>query len=191
MQALWKGRVCALLYCPNCQKPAQGTSKQFCIYCGTRCVDTPDPAVRKKKIRNGIIIVIGLSLIPVSFLFYIFTTFGQDSYTPSVQNSYTKTVNLKRIYSDYCSPTYAKVGSDGSYLSIDTNPNDIDDYTVDGSIEAIVFVNIALGLPEYLLDDMSKTTALMGRQTETFDEITVSWSYHPNKGLEVTYKVRR
>ena len=96
--------------------------------------------------------------------------------------------DFKSIYNACCSSTYATVGADGSYLSIDTNPYDIDDYTVSGSIQAIVFVNTALGLPDYVLDDMSSTTALMGRQTATFDDVTVSWSYHPDKGLEVIYK---
>ena len=40
---------------------------------------------------------------------------------------------------------------------------------------------------------MGKTTALMGRQSETFSDVglTVSWSYHPDNGLCVTYKVIR
>ena len=96
--------------------------------------------------------------------------------------------DFKAIYNTYCSSTYATVGSDGSYLSIDTNPYDLDDYTVSGSIQAIIDVNSALGLPDYVLDDMGSTTAIMGRQTATFDDVTVSWSYHPDRGLEVTYK---
>ena len=96
--------------------------------------------------------------------------------------------DFKAIYNTYCSSTYATVGSDGSYLSIDTNPYDLDDYTVSGSLQAIIDVNSALGLPDYVLNDMGSTTALMGRQTATFDDVTVSWSYHPDSGLEVTYK---
>ena len=37
--------------------------------------------------------------------------------------------NLKNVYTKYCSPTYAELGSDGSYLSIDTNPYNLDEYT--------------------------------------------------------------
>lgn len=100
--------------------------------------------------------------------------------------------DFKAIYDKYCSSTYATVGSDGSYLSIDTNPYDIDDYTTTGSIQAIIDVNSALGLPDYVLDDMGSTTAMMGRQSEDFSDlgISVSWSYHPDKGLEVTYKAK-
>lgn len=111
---------------------------------------------------------------------------------PSLPDSLTVTVksgpDFKSIYDTYCSSAYATVGADGSYLSIDTNPYDIDDYTESGSIQAIISVNTALGLPDYVLDDMSSTTAMMGRQTAAFDDVTVSWSYHPDRGLEVTYK---
>lgn len=107
-----------------------------------------------------------------------------DSLTVTVKSG----PDFKSIYDTYCSSAYATVGADGSYLSIDTNPYDIDDYTESGSIQAIISVNTALGLPDYVLDDMSSTTAMMGRQTAAFDDVTVSWSYHPDRGLEVTYK---
>ena len=100
--------------------------------------------------------------------------------------------DFKSVFDKYCSSTYASVGSDGSYLSIDTNPYDIDEYVASGSIQALRDVNDALGLPDYILDDMGSTTALMGRQSEDFPDlgITVSWSYHPDSGLEVTYKAK-
>lgn len=104
---------------------------------------------------------------------------------------YDNTIDLKMIYSFFCSSTYAYVGKDGSYLIIDTNPYDIYDYSSETACEEIVKVNIILGLPAYVINEMSETTALMGRQTETFTDIgiSVSWSYHPQNGLEVMYKV--
>lgn len=33
-----------------------------------------------------------------------------------------------------------------------------------------------------------ETNALMGRQREENDKYRVSWTYHPNRGLEVTYE---
>lgn len=98
--------------------------------------------------------------------------------------------DFKTIYAKYCSSTWASVGSDGSYLSIDTNP-----YNLDGkgiaymeSYYAIKNVNEELCLPESLLEEMISTTSLMGRQTEEYEDVTVSWSYHPDNGLEITYK---
>lgn len=99
--------------------------------------------------------------------------------------------DFQAIYKQYCDSRYASVGSDGSYLSIDTNPKDSPSYNnYPGAQKAVIAVNNALGLPESLLKDMSETSALMGKQTESFPSlgITVSWSYHPDYGLEIVYK---
>ena len=104
--------------------------------------------------------------------------------------------DLEAIYDEYCSPSWADLGSDGSYLFVDTNPYDEDDgdytymFVVNNAIEDI---NEALGLPESLNNDMDQTTWSMGKQKETFEDIgiDVSWTYHPDKGLEVTYKLIR
>ena len=110
-----------------------------------------------------------------------------DSLTVTVKSG----PDFKGLYNKYCNSTWASYGSDGSYLSIDTNPYDWDD---DGlayveAYYAIEDINNALGLPSSLMNDMGETTGADGKQTETFGDITVSWKYHPDKGLEVTYKV--
>lgn len=97
---------------------------------------------------------------------------------------------FKALYYQYCDSTWADYGLDGSYLSIDTNPYDWDD---DGlaypeAYTAIAAVNDALGLPSSLFNDMGQTTGADGKQSETFGDVTVTWKYHPDKGLEVTYK---
>ena len=101
-------------------------------------------------------------------------------------------VNFNTLYDKYCSSVWATLGSDGSYLLIDTNPFDRDDdgLAYPAAYEAIKKVNNALGLPDSLISEMEKTTALDGRQSQSFDKkgITVAWKYHPDKGLEVTYK---
>ena len=90
--------------------------------------------------------------------------------------------------------------ADGSYLKIDTNPydKDIDDMTyVDAtlfydiqsdSLDGIQFINKKLGFTDAVYTKMLETTALMGRQTEENNKYRVSWSYHPDKGLEVMYE---
>ena len=52
-------------------------------------------------------------------------------------------------------------------------------------------MNRKIGLPDSLYNDMIQTTWSMGKQQETYESIgiKVSWTYHPNKGLEVTYKL--
>ena len=85
------------------------------------------------------------------------------------------------------------MGSDGSYLSLDTNPFDRDDDGIayPAAYTAMGEVNKALGLPDSLKAEFGETTGADGKQTEDFPEqgVTVSWKYHPDKGLEVTYKI--
>ena len=104
-------------------------------------------------------------------------------------------VDLKKVYDD-CDLMWpwANCGSDGSYIAIDTNPYDVDDgdYTYSSTaFSAVKRVNDELGLPSYLINEMSRVNALQGRQTEKFEDagIEVSYSYHPDHGLEVTYKL--
>ena len=98
--------------------------------------------------------------------------------------------NLKTVC-DKCEvkSSYASVAADGSYLSIDTNPKDIDDYIDAEAYFSISNVNAALGIPDSLMATMNRTRAIDGTQSETFDNIKVSWSYHPDNGLEVVYQV--
>lgn len=91
-------------------------------------------------------------------------------------------------------------GSDGSYLKIDTNPYDRDvddlDYgqqilfwdTSDDSCDAIEYCNKELGFTEAVFERMLETTSLMGLQTAESSRYTVSWTYHPDNGLEVMYE---
>lgn len=83
------------------------------------------------------------------------------------------------------------LASDGSYLRADTNVYNLDDYSNYAIWQSILDVNEKLGLPESLKSDMETTSALMGRQHQTFSNIglEVSWTYHPDKGIEVTYKL--
>ncbi len=105
-----------------------------------------------------------------------------------------KLPDLQAIYDELCKSAWADIGSDGSYLSVDTNPYNKDDgdwsylFTVNSAIKDI---HEKLGLPESLYQDMNKTTWSMGKQEEIFENLglRVTWTYHPDKGLEVTYKL--
>lgn len=91
------------------------------------------------------------------------------------------------IYNTYLDSSYASVAQDGSYLEIDTNPNDYDDYSDVNAIQGLVNVIYLLDLPDSLIREMSSTRALDGRLSKTYDEVSVSWSYHPDNGLEVLF----
>ena len=56
--------------------------------------------------------------------------------------------------------------------------------------DSIEKLNKALGLPDWLYEEMLRTRALDGRQKEDFDNIAVTWSYHPDQGMEVIYRTK-
>ena len=47
-----------------------------------------------------------------------------------------------------------------------------------------------LGLPDSLFEDMTMTNALMGKQSEEYENYVVEWSYHPDNGLDVIFKIK-
>lgn len=97
--------------------------------------------------------------------------------------------SFQTIYYNLLDSSYASLAADGSYLLIDTNPNDYDDYSDEEAIQGLYYTLAALGLPDSLIQKMGSTRALDGRQSEEYDGLEVSWSYHPNKGLEVLFSI--
>ncbi|MBQ8429602.1 MAG: Ig domain-containing protein [Clostridia bacterium] len=102
-----------------------------------------------------------------------------------------KAPDFKALYNALSNDYGWTLGSDGSYLSADTNVFDLDDYSASSILYEIKDMNKKIGLPDSLYNDMIQTTWSMGKQQETFENIgvKVSWTYHPDKGLEVTYKL--
>ena len=82
-----------------------------------------------------------------------------------------------------------ELSEDGSFVSVDTNPSDIDDYFVTDSFDAVETFNEKLGFPGYVWEDMLHTSSADGKQTESCGQIEVTWKYHPDRGLEATYKL--
>lgn len=99
-------------------------------------------------------------------------------------------IDLEELYEEYCEPEFATLAADGSSLLIDTNPYDRSSSKYeDEAIEAIYNVNEALGLPDSVISKMSETRAIDGMQTYEGDGIELSWTYHPDNGLEVLYSL--
>lgn len=99
---------------------------------------------------------------------------------------------------DECVHIAGMVSGSGDYFTIDTYPDAYEnmDSTVrslllpgaqENALEAIRYANEELGFGGYVYSNMMETSALMGRQSETNGKYTVSWTYHPDDGLEVTY----
>lgn len=104
--------------------------------------------------------------------------------------------------SDECLQIAGTLSRDEDYFTIDTYPAFLEslESTSAGAaailapeyqanaLEAIQYANEELGFNSFVYSKMLETTALMGRQSEENDKYKVSWTYHPDDGLEVTYE---
>ena len=95
--------------------------------------------------------------------------------------------NFSTMYADIADESWCTIASDGSYMRIDTNPWDIDDYSDYTAYLKIEAVNKDLGFSAAVFDDMGSTRALDGKQTAESSKAIATWRYHPDNGLEVTY----
>ena len=92
-----------------------------------------------------------------------------------------------------------KIGDNGKWMKVDSNPTDTDSddmldfqkrhlyYVTD---DLIKYTNSQLGFSDLVYEDMQTTTWSMGVQSAESKKATVKWTYHPDKGLEVTYTLK-
>lgn len=98
-----------------------------------------------------------------------------------------------------CVQIAGMVTSGKGYFTLDTDPDDWENMdpvlkallisdVQQNTLDAIRYANEELGFNGSVYNKMMETTALMGRQTEENSKYKVSWTYHPDDGLEVTYE---
>jgi hypothetical protein len=73
------------------------------------------------------------------------------------------------------------LGDGGTTLTFDMQGKD---ESTGGSIKDIACIFAALHIPAKVTSHIDQTTSMDGRQSENWDDITVSWSYHPDRGLD-------
>lgn len=73
------------------------------------------------------------------------------------------------------------VADEGRSLTFDMKGND--DYSGE-RITDLTCVFAALDMPSAVVSHMDQTTSMDGRQSESWGDLTVSWSYHPDRGLD-------
>ena len=191
--------------CSKCGSENMADAK-YCVNCGNNLVeevvnknqevievlDHTDSSGKEKKKKTIMIVVIVFLLICV---FALLNSNGKNNESDYVDYEDEDVVvedsgyeyDFEAIYDEYLDSSYAKVGADGSYLSIDTNPDGYSDYSNDDAVEGVVQTIYALDLPSSLIEELSSTRALDGRLSKTYGNITVSWSYHPDNGLEILF----
>lgn len=104
--------------------------------------------------------------------------------------------NFVTLYSKWSNEKWFSVSDDGTWMRFDSNPNDDDDEDFYKFYDSFLAVNEhlqtvleELGYNSAVYVKMNETTWSMGKQTASTDTTTVSWTYHPDKGLEVLFEV--
>ena len=116
--------------------------------------------------------------------------FNFDTVTSNVLLEAKWQVNFKDMFPSY-SGLGVDIASDGSYMELDTNPYDIDDFFLSTVLAKIEEANEKLGFSNSLYQKMISTTALQGRQSDSNEYVSVEWTYHPDNGLCVIYEIKK
>lgn len=91
-------------------------------------------------------------------------------------------------YSSFVGEKWCTMGDDGTWMKLDTNPYDMDNYNMTSVQLLIETVNDELGFSGAVYQEMCETRAVDGRQSASNGKYEVSWTYHPDRGLEVLYQ---
>jgi len=194
------------LFCPRCGTPKGGIKKNVCGKCGAELQDGQEfcpkcgqkaGVVIESRVNNAISqfnaginqanqkskkkipIIVGIVAVVVTIAVILAIVIGGS-----------KGKDFNKMFSDISSESWCTIASDGTWMKIDTNPYDIDDYTDTTAYYKIKEINSKLGFSSSLFEEMGQTRALDGRQNASCNKYEVSWSYHPDNGLEVMYKLK-
>lgn len=181
-------------FCPKCGTPRNGKEKMYCAKCGAEMKEgqdfcpkcgqrVSDQSAVKVPPKKGIVVVCAVIAVAAAcagaFLFS--------------RKSAPKGPDFFQLNDEYGNILWSEVGDDGTYLTIDTNPFDVEDKGIAYPLAYSAIKNIStnIGLPESFINDIEHTSGTDGKQSQTFEEqgIIVSWKYNPNMGLEMTYKL--
>lgn len=190
-------------FCPKCGTPKSVLKQNVCGRCGAELQDgqafcpkcgqkvgfaVDDGAQNTNTKKKKMTLVIAAAAVAAVIIILIAVSGG------------TGKKDFHELYSDIAGMSWCTIPSDGSYMKIDTNPwdTDSDDLTlvdyesyIMPANEAIERINKELGFSDALLEKMNTTTWSQGRQTDSNDKYTVTWTYHPDKGLEVMYEFKK
>lgn len=169
--------------CPACLTPFEG-EQMFCAKCGVArpVINTNAPAVtaapQQKKSAAPLIIgiVAGVAALFIAAVVIIFVMVGL-----------TGNRDFNDMYSDISSNSWCTIADDGTWMKLDTNPYDIEDSFNTQAWTQIKTVLDDLGFASAVSEEMMETRSIDGRQSASADGYEVSWSYHPDDGLEVLF----
>lgn len=194
-------------FCPNC-----GTEIS-----GTHSIEKSNDLAKKKNIKIAVIaggiLIIALVVILLAYFIFIPSSKYNKALDALDKGNYDESIKILTELGDYkdakakkqeaesmkrfvdlkaslqyaynlCTADGTSLAADGMSITVDSK----DEYDKKG-VADIVTIATYLNLPDSLLNEMSNTNALMGKQSETYGNIQVSWSYHPDYGLDVIFKI--
>lgn len=82
----------------------------------------------------------------------------------------------------------SQIGDGGYTLTVNNKGND--DFTGISTVD-LACLQKALHTPSSVVSHLDQTTSMDGRQTETWGVLTESWSYHPDRGLDAVFTVKK
>jgi hypothetical protein len=161
------------MFCQKCGKQ-NSTEASFCVGCGSPmggevvAGDSPDTIVLKPNRSKKIILSALVVCLIAAAGFYFLVSKKQNEVLSDAVNS-CKVGGQVHLAEDHKS------------LTFDGSPND--DYV------GLRCILTALKAPSTILDRMSNTTALMGSVSGNWSGISVSWTYHPDNGLDCYFEL--
>lgn len=102
--------------------------------------------------------------------------------TPTPTSTTVKTSTALQVAARACIYQGIEVLDDGAALYFDMEGEDSDSGT--GTWDDYECLLDELGAPESLAMKMGDTSANDGKQTDEFDGFEITWSYHPDNGLD-------
>ena len=196
-------------YCPNCGTKYSDPTSSISIQ------DSPEnEPVAIQKNRKPLLVALAIILLLVGGYFIYSALSKPNIETPNIETPNIERPNLEMMVEDfvkshdYCRyyvygemgmPSCIKIGSNGDWIKIDSNPTNLENNVFNKS-ELEVYNDVAgfinryfinnLGFSSVVIEKQNNTSYSMGYQTAESDLATAEWIYHPDKGLEVTYTLK-
>ena len=182
--------------CARCQALLQ-PGKAFCTECGLK-----DEFFKEKKTNLFVgkkkQIILGVAIVAiVAVIVSLAMNLNQNSSDTNSKKEDDKKaesgINFKEKFAEYEGEEWCEFAEDGSWMKIDTNPND------EGITQDIIGlglylemeipeINKELGFPDSVNQKMIGTTYNDGLLEEETDDVKMSWRYSDQRGLELLYE---